>query len=403
WSREQKSYRVKSILSTALIGLNLVAANVWMYPLHGLRLDLTESKEYTISQVTKDLLTNLDEPLLIRAYISEDTHPLLAPLGSRVADMIREYEIASNGMVTAEVLDPLKDPEAEAEANDTYGIDPSPFQVTGKNETSIINSYFDILIRYGDQSVVLGYQDLIEITQTAESIDVKLRNLEYDLDKAIKKVLYGFQSVDSVLAALDEPVTLTFYVTNDLLPSDLLANVEVARTAAQEIADSSGGKLVFKVVDPDAANAAVTREVLTGQMGMQPFALSLYSEDTFFMHLVLTNGEKTEVMYPIEQGLTAASVKEMIQSAIKRTSTGFLKVVGYWYQDLTPTTNMWGQTVQPVSSYDTLAKALSEEYTITQVDLTTGSVAPEIDVLVLIAPQGLDNVELFAIDQFLMR
>ena len=403
WSKEQKAYRTKSMIGAALIGLNLVAVNVWMFPLHGLRLDLTESHEYTISQVTKDLLTNLDEPLLIRAYISEDTHPLLAPLGPQVQDMIREYAIASNGMVTAEVVDPFKDPEAEAEANDTYGIDPSPFQVTGKNETSIINSYFDILIRYGDQSVTLGYNDIIEITQTTDSVDVKLRNLEYDLDKAIKKVLYGFQTVDSVLAALDEPVQLTLYVSEETLPGDLQANVDVAMSAAQSIADTSNGKLVFSVVDPDAADAPVTRDTLIDEMGLKPFTVSLYSEDTFFLHLVLTNGEKTEVMYPIEQDMTEASVKEMVESAIKRTSTGFLKVVGYWHQELAATTDMWGQSVDPVSSYDTLAQALSEEYTINDVDLSTGSVSPEIDVLVLIAPQGLDDVELFAIDQFLMR
>ncbi|MCE5208157.1 MAG: Gldg family protein [Chloroflexi bacterium] len=403
WSKKQKAYRVKSLISAGLIGFNLLAVNVWMYPLHGLRLDLTESKEYTISQVTKDLITNLDEPLLIRAYISKETHPLLAPLGPQVEDMIREYEIASNGMVQAEVLDPLDDPEAEAEANNTYGIKPSPFQVTGKNETSIINSYFDILIRYGDQSVTLGYGDLIEIVQSSGSAEVKLRNLEYDLDKAIKKVLYGFQSVDSVLAALEDPVHLTFYVTPDMLPEELAANVDVVKSAAENIAETSNGKLVFEMIDPDAAGSSVTRDNLIQNLQLQPFALSLYSDKSFFMHLVLQHGEETKVIYPIDEGLTTANVHKLVEEAIKQTSTGFLKVVGYWHQDLSPTTDMFGQTIQAISSYDTLAKTLGSEYTVQSVDLTSGSVPTEVDVLVMIAPQGLDDLELFAVDQFLMR
>ncbi|NOZ72710.1 MAG: hypothetical protein GXP38_12505, partial [Chloroflexi bacterium] len=109
------------------------------------------------------ILSNLSEPLLIRAYISEKTHPLLAPLAPTVADMLREYEIASHGKVKAEVVDPAKNPELEAEANQTYGIRPTPFRQAGRYETSVINSYFDILVRYGDQSTVLNFQDLIEV------------------------------------------------------------------------------------------------------------------------------------------------------------------------------------------------------------------------------------------------
>ena len=100
---------------------------MWFYPLQGLRVDLTAQKEFTISQTTKDLVSNLQEPLLIRAYLSEKTHPLLTPLIPQIQDMLREYEIASKGRLTAEVVDPLKNPEIEQEANQTYGIRPTPF------------------------------------------------------------------------------------------------------------------------------------------------------------------------------------------------------------------------------------------------------------------------------------
>ncbi|NOZ71696.1 MAG: ABC transporter permease subunit, partial [Chloroflexi bacterium] len=106
-----RRYRGALLLTVALVGVNLILLNVWLYPLNGLRVDVTQDREYSLSQPTKDILSNLSEPLLIRAYISEKTHPLLAPLAPTVADMLREYEIASHGKVKAEVVDPAKNPE----------------------------------------------------------------------------------------------------------------------------------------------------------------------------------------------------------------------------------------------------------------------------------------------------
>jgi ABC-2 type transport system permease protein len=402
WSQSQTAYRRRVLVSGGLIVLNLALVNLWVYPLQGLRLDLTAQKEYTLSPVTKDLLQNLQEPLLIRAYISEKTHPLLAPLVPQINDMLREYQIASNGKVQAETLDPLQDPEIEAEANQTYGIQPTPFQVSGRYEASVINSYFDILIRYGDQSTVLSFQDLIEVTPTADGVDVHLRNLEYDLTSAIKKVVFGFQSVDSVLAALDKPVHLTLYVTPNTLPSYLTDTANTMASVAQQIADSSKGKLVFETVNPDDPNSQENRQTLVDQYGIQPIPAALFSSDTFYMHLVLENGDQNQVVYPTGE-MTDAEVRSAIESALKRTSSGFLKVVGIWSPPETPTVDMFGQQQQPLSTYSLIRQQLSQNYTVQDVDLSTGVVPADIDTLVIVAPQQFGEREVFAVDQYLMR
>jgi hypothetical protein len=64
-------------------------------------------------------------------------------------------------------------PDKETEANQTYGIQPTPFQVAGRYEASVINAYFDILVRYGDQNDVLNFRDLIEVERSVTArIDV---------------------------------------------------------------------------------------------------------------------------------------------------------------------------------------------------------------------------------------
>lgn len=405
WSHgeQTRSMRFNAQLTGALLGVNLLLLNVWVYPLQGLRLDLTEQKEYTLSPTTKDLLTNLQEPLYIRAFISERSHPLLNPLRPRIEDMLSEYAVAGGGRVTADVVDPATDAEIEAEANQNYNIRPVPFQVADRYQNAIINSYFDILVRYGDQNVVLGFRDLIEIEPRRDgTLDVRLRNLEYDLTSAIKRVVYGFQSVESVLAAMSEPAEFTLYVTPDNLPVGLVEAPAIIERVGQEIAEQSGGNFIFNVVDPDSPNSGVTRQQLLDQYDLQPFYLSIFSTDTYFLHMVLRNGENVQVIYP-SNDISDGAIRLAIENGLKRTAGGFLKVVGLWTPPALPQQDMFGQQRPPLASWQSIQDRLSQEYTVRTVDLSTGQPPTDIDALFMIMPENLTDRERFAVDQYLMR
>ncbi|MBN1402608.1 MAG: Gldg family protein [Anaerolineae bacterium] len=404
WGSGERSlaHRRNLRLTGALLAVNLVLLNVWLYPLRVLRLDLTQHHEYSLSRTTRDLLSNLQEPLLIRGYFSEKTHPLLAPLVPQIRDLLQEYAIASASSVEMEIIDPAQEPEKEAEANQTYGIRPMPFQVAGRYETSIINSYFDILIRYGDQHVTLGFQDLIEVEPLRDgTIDVRLRNLEYDLTSSIKKVVYGFQSVETVLASLENPAKLTIYVTPNSLPEWLAQAPATIQSVAADIAAQSP-KFEYTLVDPDAPGSPVTRQQLYDLYGLQPLRSSLFSSDSYYLYMVLEEGEESQLIYPSGE-VSEAEVRTSIESALKRFSSGFLQVVGLWTPPATPTQDMFGRTQQPLSSWDELSEALRQEYEVRNLDLSTGQVPVDVDVLLVVAPQGMTDVERFAIDQYLMR
>jgi ABC-2 type transport system permease protein len=402
WSKQQTVYRKNKLRTAALIGLNLLMINAWLYPLYGLRLDLTEQKEYTISQTTKDIIQNLDEPLLLRGYFSERTHPYLSPLVPEITDMLKEYEVASNGMIKVEIVDPLTDPDIEAEANQSYGIQPTPFQISDRNENSIINSYFNILVRYGDQTAVLGYGDLIEISQDMSGVSVSLKNLEYDLTSAIKKTVYGFQSLDSVLASLNQPAKLTFFLSEAMMPSDLEPLRDTIVNVAQTVADESNGKFEFEIVDPDDNNSSIRRPQLREEYGLEPYSVALFSQETYYFHLLLQNGDQIEPIYPAYES-SEAEIRSGIESAIKRTSSGFLKVVGLSIPSSAPTQDLYGQSVSPLISYQYLVQRLSADYQVKAVDLSTGQVPQDVDVLVVVGPNGFSNMENYAVDQYLMR
>jgi ABC-2 type transport system permease protein len=405
WSRgaQTRSQRRQLVLTVVLIGLNLLMLNVWLFPLIGARVDLTQQQQFTLSPITRELVSNLPEPLLVRGYFSEKTHPLLAPLVPRIRDTLQEYQIASNGQLVLELVDPLQDPEKEAEANQTYGIQPTPLQAADRYGASIINAYFDLLIRYGDQNAVLNFRDLIEIQGHPDGqVDVKLRNLEYDLTRSIKKAVFGFQSIDSVLAALEEPVSLTLYVTPTTLPEWLVEAPVTIEQVATDIAAGANGKFTFQTIDLDDPNSPVSRQVMTEQYGLQPIAISPFSDQSYYLHMVLQTGDQAQLLFPSGE-LSEAEIRTTIESALKRVSSGFLKVVALWTPADTPTPDAFGQPQPSLKQYQVIADQLRQDYTVRNVDLSTGAVPPGVDVLVVIAPQNMSDLERYAIDQFLMR
>ncbi len=98
-----------------------------------------------------------------------------------------------------------------------------PFQVSGKYQASVVNSYFDILIAYGDQYQVLNFRDLIDVKERSETdISVELKNPEYAITSAIRKVLLSYQGSGGVFDTLHQPVTFTGYLSaSDALPEPL--------------------------------------------------------------------------------------------------------------------------------------------------------------------------------------
>ena len=88
WSRQHTSKNHADWRTIVLLILaNAIGLNLWLGQLH-LRLDVTEGKQYSLSQATLDQMQSLQEPLRIKAYFSQKTHPLLAPLIPQLKDCL---------------------------------------------------------------------------------------------------------------------------------------------------------------------------------------------------------------------------------------------------------------------------------------------------------------------------
>jgi ABC-2 type transport system permease protein len=383
----------------ALLVANAVAGNLWLGQIKSLRVDTTEGNQYSISEATRNYLDQLREPLLLRGYFSAKTHPLLAPLVPQLRDLLEEYEVAGGGKVRVEIIDPATRPELEEEANQKYGIRPVPFQVEDRYQSSIVSSYFNILVQYGDEHQVLDFRDLIEIRAASESdIDVQLRNPEHDLTRAIKRVLSSYQAGGDLFDTVRGDLAFTGYVSADeRLPEPLRAFRREVADIAGEMARDSGGRLAVTFVDPDTGDGAVARQILE-EYGFQPMATSLFSDERFYFYLTLSSGD-TVVQIPIEE-MSADNFRRNLESGIKRFASGFTKTVAM----VTPLPDpMAGQFGQATPGFSQLQSFLGAELNVQDEDLSDGSVSGEADLLLLLAPDKLDDRSLFAVDQFLMQ
>lgn len=115
------------------------------------RLDLTQDKLHTLSSSTKTLLSEVDETVTFRLYISSGLAqevPHLGVYANRVRDLLLEYENVSNGRVKLEILDPIpfSDVEDRAVAAGLQGIpivtggDNMYFGLVGTNTTDDVET-----------------------------------------------------------------------------------------------------------------------------------------------------------------------------------------------------------------------------------------------------------------------
>lgn len=401
WSRTgQREHHRQWQTITALLIANALGANLWLGQITALRVDATEGNLYSLSDASKNYLGRLQEPLLIRGYFSSKTHPLLAPLVPQLEDMIEEYQIAGKGRVRTEFIDPLKDPEAEQEARQKYGIEAVPLQVADRYQSSIVSAYFNVLVQYGDEYEVMGFNDLIEFKgdNSGTDIEVQLRNPEHDITQAIKKVLNSYQAGGNLFDTVNRSLTFNAYVSgDDKIPEALADYEQQVKDAVDAVATEADGRLTVNFTDPEAGNGAVAQQI-ADDYGFLPMRTSLLSPDTFYFYMTLTDGDQM-VQIPLDD-MTVEGFKRNLDAGIKRFASGFTKTVAVVTPKPNPGANPYAAAH---AQFNQLRSFLGAELNLVDEDLSDGSVNGQADLLLLLAPENLDEKSLFAVDQFLMQ
>ena len=179
----------RSISMTALaVGLVLFfAVNILASTtLRSMRIDLTEEKLFTLSDGSKEIAANLDEPINLYFFFSEEVAadvPSLRDYGNRVLEMLEEYVLASDGSISLEVVDPVRFSEEEDRAVEEglYGVQVESEKLycglLGTNST--------------DDKEIIAFFD-----------PSKERFLEYDISRLIYTLAHPKKPVVGIVTAL---------------------------------------------------------------------------------------------------------------------------------------------------------------------------------------------------------
>ena len=88
------------LLLAALVGINYLASFV------SLRWDLTQDQRYSVSDATKQLLTELDRNIHVSVYLSGDFPPGFERLESATRETLEEFKTYADGKLTYQFIDP---------------------------------------------------------------------------------------------------------------------------------------------------------------------------------------------------------------------------------------------------------------------------------------------------------
>ncbi|MEW6432621.1 MAG: GldG family protein [Myxococcota bacterium] len=226
------------------------------------------------------------------------------------------------------------------------------------------------------------------------------------------------QATKDTLAALEDPVTITAYFTQDL-PAPYSSNARYVRDLLNEFRAASKGRVAYEFIDPQAQETEDDKEKkrevkqdifgrrfreqtsvekeLTAN-GIQPVEIRVIEEDQqqtkrAYMALVLKYEDKKEVI-PLVQSVQ--SLEYDLTSLIRKLTRPKTPVLGVLQGHGEPSLD---------EHFRFLSTVLSQTYEVRPVRLDgKDRFEPDLDALFVLGPQtALPANELEAIDQFLMQ
>jgi ABC-type uncharacterized transport system involved in gliding motility auxiliary subunit len=170
------------VMLAIIVGVNVITG------VRPLRVDLTQEKAYSLSPGTRAILQKMDTPVKIRFYCtqSENATPqtvFLKSYARQVEDLLQEYKQVAGKNLIIQKFDPQPDSDAEDSAR-LDGLEPQT--IPGEDRF-----YLGLCVSLADQSVALPFLD-----------PNRERQLEYDITRAISRVLTPDKPVVGVMSAL---------------------------------------------------------------------------------------------------------------------------------------------------------------------------------------------------------
>ena len=376
------------------------------------RLDLTENKSYSLSDVSREAVSTLSEPLTINVFFTRDLPAPYNTVERYLKDLLAEYSLYGNQYFNYRFYDVSTEDEGESQdsiknmklAGD-YGIYPVQIQAYEQDEVKFKKAYMGLAIIHGD---------MVEQIPTITTTD----GLEYKLTSAIQKL----NNKISALIGLQDTVKMTFYLSssmNQVAPfmqiNNLPALPDKMRDIVNDLNDRMYGKISYSYIDPvdSAQTNALVEEYKFIQLQWPDLQDGKISAGSGIIGLVMEYGDMTTVLQVmnvfripllgtqyklVEENELEEMISETVESLI-----GINEDIGYLSDHGTlPTFTVPGGP--PQESISNFTELISQNYSLKYVNIKDKDVPEGLGCLIIAGPkEKFTDYELFQIDQALMR
>ncbi len=176
-------------ISIVLAVISFLAINIFANStLRGVEADLTEERLFTLSDGTREILADLNEPIRVKMFVSRrllELNPAHATYADRIRELLERYVDLSDGKVQLELYSPEPFTDEEDLAV-SYGLQGIPLDNTGEL------GYFGLVAT----NSVDDLEKIVYLSPERESF------LEYDLTKLIYKMANNKKPLIGLLTGL---------------------------------------------------------------------------------------------------------------------------------------------------------------------------------------------------------
>ena len=309
------------ILLAGLIVINFLASEFFV------RLDLTQDKRYSLSAASKEIVKDVEQPVIFDVFLEGSFPSEFRRLRNETRQMLDEFS-AYNRNIKFNFINPLaQGDDANAIAEEFYKMGMTParlnVQENGRTSESIIFPW--ILANYGDKTVKIPLlKNQIGATDE-ERVNASVQQLEYALANGLSKLIYPREKKIAVMRGNGElpdariadfiktiqeyyfmaPFTLDSVASNpqktleDLNDYDLIIHPKPTQAFSEKekyVLDQylmNGGKMLWLAEVTNMENDSLFNE--RGSAIALPRSLNL--EDYFFSYGLRINPEIVNDLY----------------------------------------------------------------------------------------------------------
>ena len=364
------------------------------------RADLTANRIFSLSDASKGIVAELQEPLTIRAFFSKDLEPPYNTIEQQLRDLLEEYAVNANRFFNYTFYDMGGEGNSGSEEiienrdlAQSYSINPIQIQKIEQDEVKLQSAYLGVALIHGD---------MIETIPSLTSTN----NLEYRITATIRKMI---EKTD-ILLGLENDIEVTLVFSSNLYEVDrnmtaLPANVEeMIRRLNRQYYD----RVKFSHLDP-TLQPELEKEIES--LNLTSFTMSGTQDgrevrEKAYASLIVVHENQSVTARLLERGIFGYqladidSIEEFVVENMEKL-IGINVDIGYLADHGTP----------PLKSSDGAAGSLagfrslvSGEYTLKEVLLKAGDFPEGLNCLIIAGPtEKFSEYALYQIDQFLMK